>query len=649
MKKEVKIKSMKIANFKGLSSLDVEFDYRTMVVGGNGTGKSSLYAAYLWCLFGKSYLGQAISVQPLDNDNNILHKVDTSVELTLSVNDKDVVVKRIQHEDWSVPRGTSTEVLKGNVQERYYNDVPCGVSEFNEKLNAICSMEDWFMLSSISAFMNLKQEDRRKKLQSISELVSDDVIAQSFPSVLTALQEGKTIEELKRQVSLSKSKSKTELEQIPARIDQQEKLRTEKIDFESARKRSDEIEKSIKAIDNQIQANVSNEDLEEVMKVVNKRNSILIDISDLENSLKKERNKKVEDIQASISNLNIDRLEREKISLESELNSIEPKNETLSKEFERTRDLWLQENARKFEQTDKYICSECHQAYPKNMVDELANKAVANFNEHKLSKLKSLSEDAESCKLHLDNNTKRINDIKFNIGKLSDELIQAKKTKEELQSQLQVVPELELAILASKEHCKLKLDLDEIDTTINKLRNKPKAPVDNSLSLKKEALVVEKDNVVRQLSQEGVNERIDTLKKELEQKAVDLAQAVADADKIEFEIQSFKKRKIELVENSVSSLFGIVKWKMYEQNITNDGEKEICQAIIDGKPYEQQNTATVVNAGIDIIKGLSVASDISVPLFIDNKESVSELITIDAQLITLEVVKGAKLSINKFN
>ena len=154
--------------------------------------------------------------------------------------------------------------------------------------------------------------------------------------------------------------------------------------------------------------------------------------------------------------------------------------------------------------------------------------------------------------------------------------------------------------------------------------------------------------MVKQLSQEGVNERIDKFKLELEQNATDLAQAVADADKIEFEIQAFKKRKIEFVEASVSSLFEFVKWKMYEPNITNDGEKEICQAVIDGKPYEQQNTATMVNAGIDIINGLSVASNVYVPLFVDNKESVSELIETNAQLITLEVVKGAQLSINKF-
>ena len=222
------------------------------------------------------------------------------------------------------------------------------------------------MLSSISAFMNLKQEDRRKKLQSISEIVSDDVIAANFPAVQEALKSGKTIDELKRQVALSKSKSKTELEQIPARIDQQEKLRVSGIDFEAAKKRVAEIDKEIQVLDNRMQANVSNDDLEAMSKALERRNSILSDISDLENSLKKERDKRVAEIQSQypVHKTDIERFEREKSSLESELKSIEPINETLSREFVEARESWLKENSTKFEQSDNYTCSECHQALP---------------------------------------------------------------------------------------------------------------------------------------------------------------------------------------------------------------------------------------------------------------------------------------------
>ena len=125
----------------------------------------------------------------------------------------------------------------------------------------------------------------------------------------------------------------------------------------------------------------------------------------------------------------------------------------------------------------------------------------------------------------------------------------------------------------------------------------------------------------------------------------ELAQSIADIDKIEYEIKQFKKRKILIVESSVSSLFDIVSWKMYEPNITNDGEKEICQAIIDGKPYETQNTATKMNAGIDIINGLSKACLITVPLFIDNRESVTNIIDTQAQTISLKVVENKSLTI----
>lgn len=89
----------------------------------------------------------------------------------------------------------------------------------------------------------------------------------------------------------------------------------------------------------------------------------------------------------------------------------------------------------------------------------------------------------------------------------------------------------------------------------------------------------------------------------------------------------------------------MVHWKMYEPNLTNDGEKEICQAIINGVPYEQQNTATRVNAGIDICNGFAQAYGVSVPLFIDNAESVTDTLPTNGQSIKLTVVAGSELKI----
>ena len=166
------------------------------------------------------------------------------------------------------------------------------------------------------------------------------------------------------------------------------------------------------------------------------------------------------------------------------------------------------------------------------------------------------------------------------------------------------------------------------------------------LQEKRETSAKELKELQEKLYQKSVNENIKNRIETLEKESYKLAQDKVDCKYILSEIDKFKKARIEVVEEKVSGLFEIVKWKMYEPNVSNDGEKEICQALINGKAYEEQNTATKVNASVDIINGLSKALQMQLPLFIDNKESVTNKISSNSQIIALSVVKGAKLTIN---
>ena len=85
---------------------------------------------------------------------------------------------------------------------------------------------------------------------------------------------------------------------------------------------------------------------------------------------------------------------------------------------------------------------------------------------------------------------------------------------------------------------------------------------------------------------------------------------------------------------------------MYEANKTNDGEKPICEALVNGVPYSETNEGMTMTIGTDIINGLSDAFQVSLPLFIDRFESLEILPKINSQLITMEVAKGEKLTIN---
>lgn len=98
----------------------------------------------------------------------------------------------------------------------------------------------------------------------------------------------------------------------------------------------------------------------------------------------------------------------------------------------------------------------------------------------------------------------------------------------------------------------------------------------------------------------------------------------------------FIHKKMDMMEERINSLFRMVKWKMYEQQI-NGGEKECCECYINGVPFGVQNTATKVNAGLDIALAFSRIYDVYAPVFLDNRESVTELIDADTQVVSLIV------------
>lgn len=63
-------------------------------------------------------------------------------------------------------------------------------------------------------------------------------------------------------------------------------------------------------------------------------------------------------------------------------------------------------------------------------------------------------------------------------------------------------------------------------------------------------------------------------------------------------------------------------------------------------PYSDLNNAAKINAGLDVINSLSDKLDLKVPIFIDNAESVNELIKTDTQLVRLVVSKDKELKID---
>lgn len=96
----------------------------------------------------------------------------------------------------------------------------------------------------------------------------------------------------------------------------------------------------------------------------------------------------------------------------------------------------------------------------------------------------------------------------------------------------------------------------------------------------------------------------------------------------------------------INGMFSLVSFSFISERL-NGNENITCMCTVDGVPFPDLNNAMKINAGLDIINAICRSKGISAPIFIDNRESVNELIPTVSQIINLVVSKDKKLTIRK--
>lgn len=639
--RQIILKTMEINNFKGVKSQKLDFCPYTEIYGDNGTGKSTINEAYMWCIFGKNSQGNVVSITPKDEHNRIIAKVESSVRVIINVDGIDYSIERKQKQKWSTNKN-GEDIFGGYNTERYINDIPCGVSEFNNKLSEICKLEDWFMLSSIYAFMGLKQDERRRILINLAGEIDEAELLKNYPELEEIVANSHLpINDIQVQKRISLKKIETDLSEIPARIDECYKLIKEH-DFDLIEQNIKEIENNIVVLKKEIDK-IQSSGIEVKIEILGTAlMSIDKQLQEIQESLEKERKNKEFEVMSKIRKCESDLSIAQSVvkSKEQTLTSISNFRTRKEAKLQELREAWKSENSKEF----SAICPTCHRPFDNTTEDyhSLENE----FYRNKEKELNYIKDEANSIKSEIDKLIGDANNTEIEINSSKEKIETLVENIKILNNELQSIPSIEHALIAHAERQKLLKQREELVEETKAIKNSPASvevhkqieEFEKSLNSQVELLKTYQEQLLQRTINSNTKRRI----KELEETSKSLSQDKADCKFILFQIDMYKKDKINIVNNKVSELFEIVKWKMYEPNVSNDGEKEICQAIIDGIPFEEQNTAKKVNASIDIINGLSKALQLNLPMFIDNKESVTTLISSNSQIIALEVKKGQK-------
>ena len=93
---------------------------------------------------------------------------------------------------------------------------------------------------------------------------------------------------------------------------------------------------------------------------------------------------------------------------------------------------------------------------------------------------------------------------------------------------------------------------------------------------------------------------------------------------------------------SINDLFYITEFKLFKKLVNGEYE-ETCESLHNNVPYGKGlNTAARINVGLDIINVLCDKYGVYAPIFVDNAESVSDILETKGQKICMYVKEGQK-------
>ena len=635
---EIKIKRLSLENFKCHKSLVLDFmGGNASIYGDNASGKTSVYDALTWLLFGKDSSGNGeknIEIKPLDANGEVKdHLAETAVEAVLDVNGEEVSLRRTYKEVWSTKRGSSQATYDGNTSEYYVSGVPCKRNAFQDKVNELVSEDTFRMLTSVSYFANgISWQERRAVLFKVAGVMDDSQILatnEAFSPLVESM--GKlSLEDYKKKLLAEKKKFVGAKTEIPARISECQKTidDIQGLDFTKAKAQVDALQATLNGISEQIIS------IEHDSAADQKRMEIReaqLDLGKLE-----AENKAYRDSQLAGS-VNVHSLNIRLTSLQTQLNNkkrtIENEStyiSSLDKQIADSRTRWLGVNSETFTGGTCFYCGQ-------NLPADKLQRAMESFEADKKSRLREIEQTANLNKAAKaqaeDRFTKGIEEVtqlEAEITSLREQIIAAEAAKVEPKDMDQYAENAH-SINArirtlSGELADMMMNSSEV---LKKLRDE-KSEIQAAIS--QQMAIVNKESLL-----DYSRQRIESLRED----AKNAAECLEAIEKMLYLMDEYSRYKTRFVEDSINGLFRIARFRLFREQ-ANGGIEDRCDVVYDGVPYISVNNGMKINLGIDIINTLSMAYGVRVPLFVDNAESVTKLESSTSQIIRLVVSENDK-------
>ena len=667
---KVEVKKISLENYKKFPSKSVDLFPRTEISGRNREGKSTLQDAYLDVLTGKMANGtEPTSIRRKENGLEV-PKVDVIRELTLAIDGKEKVIRKITKQKWRKPRGQSEEVFDGNETSYEIDGFPAKSKDYTEFIQSIAEPSTLLMCSNPKPFLDTLQKSTAESRKVLEKMSGFDIaqFMEENPQYahVEEITKGHSVEDTLKKLRKELNAQKKKVDAKNTEIAYETNRTVEAEDTSSLESKKQELNVELSKLEEQEQI------LEDSAKGYDSLSYEIRGLKSSRDGLVSKADKELKDKKEAIMKVYYD-LAKNKIEKESairmlgmELDSHIRAGQQAKADLDRARQDYprIKEmewddselkaiKAETFNDSDT-ICPTCGQELPEEQIAELKASfeekkkfrieteltKKQNWESAKQNQLKGICDLGNSASAKLKKTNEEISKLQSEIGVAQDEVAELTKQIEEEQSKFTELPE-SVDMTNDEEYLAVTARIAELEEKLKSFEDVPG---------KKQELRIQISNIMKQISnvdadikiaQAAVVEkekRIAELNEELRK----LGQVQADIEKNIDTVLNFSIQKNKALAEKINPHFKHFQFSFLDYTI--DGNPvETCKMICNGIDYNSGlNHSDKILCEVDLLNGLQEMNGLNLPIWIDDSESIdkSRIPMLDRQMIVLRVTDG---------
>lgn len=667
---KVEVKKISLENYKKFPSKSVDLFPRTEISGRNREGKSTLQDAYLDVLTGKMANGtEPTSIRRKENGVEV-PKVDVVRELTLAIDGKEKVIRKITKQKWRKPRGQSEEVFDGNETSYEIDGFPAKSKDYTEFIQSIAEPSTLLMCSNPKPFLDTLQKSTAESRKVLEKMSGFDIaqFMEENPQYahVEEITKGHSVEDTLKKLRKELNAQKKKVDAKNTEIAYETNRTVEAEDTSSLEFKKQELNAELSKLEEQEGI------LEDSVKGYNSLSYEIRGLKSSKDGLVSKADKELQEKKAAIMNVYYD-LAKNKIEKESAIRMLgmELDNhirvgqqekadlDRARQDYPRIKEMEWDDSGLKAIEAETFndsdtICPTCGQELPEEQIAELKASfeekkkfrieteltQKKNWESAKQNQLKGICDLGNSASAKLKKTNEEISKLQSEIGVAQDEVAELTKQIEEEQSKFVELPE-SVDMTNDEEYLAVTARIAELEEKLKSFEDVPG---------KKQELRIQISNIMKQIfnvdadikiAQAAVTEKEKRVA-ELNEELKDLGQVQADIEKNIDTVLNFSIQKNKALAEKINPYFKHFQFSFLDYTI--DGNPvETCKMICNGIDYNSGlNHSDKILCEVDLLNGLQEMNGLNLPIWIDDSESIdkSRIPMLDRQMIVLRVTDG---------